>query len=407
MTGIGLAVALRSKSKTVRVVAPLAGFCAAALLHMSFNTAASLLSTRQQLIVLLFVAIPLVLGLVGYVVRQLFSQGRLVRTRLGDYVRVGWLEPDDPQPLSRLRTRLRALWHALFRGPATFLATLRLQRARDRARLPPRLDGPRARRRRRASAASACSSPTSGRCGRGPSSTGRPRRLPLAAAPARLRPLRRGPRVQPARVPRPGRSGRQLPRAGRGARCAGSVGADCYPLLRGRPQLEASRRVGAALSHGGRTSADAYAARAGAGAPAGGRDRRAAAAPAARRRRRSRPSPPRSASSSTTTSCPGWRPSTPRCSPSSAGRRAPASPRSSTPWSATASASPASSGPPPGRPCWSTTPTTRAGSPTTASCRGWPARRVPAAGPATWSWCRSTRSRPGWPSSTRPTSTPW
>ena len=35
MTGIGLAVALRSKSKIVRIVAPLAGFCAAAFLHMA------------------------------------------------------------------------------------------------------------------------------------------------------------------------------------------------------------------------------------------------------------------------------------------------------------------------------------------------------------------------------------
>lgn len=128
MTGIGLAVALRSKSKTVRVVAPLAGFCVAALLHMAFNTVASMLAGTQQVLVLVFVAVPLVLGLVGFVVRQLFREGRLVRTRLGDYVRVGWLEPDDPQPLSRLRTRLRALWHALFLGPATFLATLRLQR---------------------------------------------------------------------------------------------------------------------------------------------------------------------------------------------------------------------------------------------------------------------------------------
>ena len=31
--------------------------------------------------------------------------------------------------MSRLRTRLRALWHALFAGPNTFLATIRLQRA--------------------------------------------------------------------------------------------------------------------------------------------------------------------------------------------------------------------------------------------------------------------------------------
>ena len=129
MTGIGLAVAMRSRSKTVRVVAPLAGFCCAALLHMAFNTAASILPERQQLLVLIFVAIPLVVGFTIMVVRQLLAQGRLIRTRLGDYVRVGWLEPDDPQPLSRLRTRLRALWHALFRGPTAFLATLRLQRA--------------------------------------------------------------------------------------------------------------------------------------------------------------------------------------------------------------------------------------------------------------------------------------
>jgi protease PrsW len=129
MTGIGLAVAMRAKSKTVRVVAPLAGFCCAALLHMAFNTAASILPERQQLLVLIFVAIPLVVGFAIMVVRQLFAQGRLIRTRLGDYVRVGWLEPDDPTPLSRLRTRTRALWHALFRGPTTFLATLRLQRA--------------------------------------------------------------------------------------------------------------------------------------------------------------------------------------------------------------------------------------------------------------------------------------
>ena len=129
MTGIGLAVALRTKSKTVRVVAPLAGFCAAAFLHMAFNTTASFVSGSGLLLVYLFVALPLVLGVTGFIVRQLLAEGRLVRTRLGDYVRTGWLRPDEPVPLARLRTRTRALWHALFRGVATFLATVRLQRA--------------------------------------------------------------------------------------------------------------------------------------------------------------------------------------------------------------------------------------------------------------------------------------
>src|SRR5215204_716117 len=129
MTGIGLAVALRSKSKIVRVVAPLSGFCAASFLHMAFNTTASLVSGPSLLLMYLGVALPLVIGMIFFVVRQLVREGRLIRERLIDYVRVGWLPEGDPRPLSRLRTRLRALWHAIFIGPDAFLATLRMQRA--------------------------------------------------------------------------------------------------------------------------------------------------------------------------------------------------------------------------------------------------------------------------------------
>jgi hypothetical protein len=71
----------------------------------------------------------LVVGMVIFVVRQLLREGRLIRDRLGDYVRVGWLAPSDPPALSRLRIRTRALWHAIFLGPDTFLATIRIQRA--------------------------------------------------------------------------------------------------------------------------------------------------------------------------------------------------------------------------------------------------------------------------------------
>jgi hypothetical protein len=122
-------VALRSKSKIVRVVAPLAGYCAAAFLHMAFNTTASLVSGPSLLFIYLGVALPLVGGMVVFVVRQLLREGRLIRNRLNDYVRVGWLAPSDPPALSRLRTRTRALWHAVFLGPDVFLATIRLQRA--------------------------------------------------------------------------------------------------------------------------------------------------------------------------------------------------------------------------------------------------------------------------------------
>jgi RsiW-degrading membrane proteinase PrsW (M82 family) len=129
MLGIGLAVGLRSKSKTVRIVAPLAGYLAAAFLHMAFNTTASLVSGPSLLYMYLGVALPLVIGLVVFIIRQLLREGRLIRDRLVDYVRVGWLPEGDPAALSRLRTRTKAVWHALFLGPQELLATLRMQRA--------------------------------------------------------------------------------------------------------------------------------------------------------------------------------------------------------------------------------------------------------------------------------------
>jgi protease PrsW len=129
MTGIGLAVALRSKSKVVRVIAPLVGFCAAVFLHMAFNATVSLVGGTQLLLVYLLVALPLLFGLVMFILRQVRHESRLIQERLNDYVRTGWVPPDLPEHLSRLRTRFRALWQALFLGPATFLSTVRLQRS--------------------------------------------------------------------------------------------------------------------------------------------------------------------------------------------------------------------------------------------------------------------------------------
>ena len=106
-----------------------AGYGVAVFLHMAFNTTATLVQGSSLLFIYLGVALPLVIGMIIFVVRQLFREGRLIRERLVDYVRVGWLPETDPRAMSRLRTRLRALWHAVFAGPETFLATIRMQRA--------------------------------------------------------------------------------------------------------------------------------------------------------------------------------------------------------------------------------------------------------------------------------------
>jgi hypothetical protein len=96
---------------------------------MAFNATASFMQGSSLLFIYLVVALPFVIGMIIFVVRQLFREGRLIRERLTDYVRLGWLPETDPMAMSRLRIRLRALWHAVFEGPNTFLATIRMQRA--------------------------------------------------------------------------------------------------------------------------------------------------------------------------------------------------------------------------------------------------------------------------------------
>jgi len=130
MIGVGLLVAVRTHSKVVRVLAPLVGYLAAALLHMLFNTGATFLqSEAQQLLVYFLVIVPLVLSVVVWVVRQVFVEGRRHRERLADFVRFGWLTDADGHVFSRQRSRWRAVLIAASRGWRCLVATLRLQRS--------------------------------------------------------------------------------------------------------------------------------------------------------------------------------------------------------------------------------------------------------------------------------------
>ena len=128
MTGIGIAVALRTRSKVVRVLAPLVGYLAAAFLHMFYNSQSTFATGTTQLVLYFGVALPMVLTAVGYVIRQILTEGRRIRSRLSDYVQLGWLPASDPIAQARLRGRAWALLVALSRGWRCFVATVRLQR---------------------------------------------------------------------------------------------------------------------------------------------------------------------------------------------------------------------------------------------------------------------------------------
>jgi RsiW-degrading membrane proteinase PrsW (M82 family) len=127
MTGIGVAVACRTRSKLVRVLAPTAGFLAAALGHMSFNSAVSLLSEDTTTYMYLLVALPLV-SLVMIVTRiTLARQRALIANRLTDYVVMGWLPATYPALFSRWWTRTKAVMISPWHGSP--VATVRLQNA--------------------------------------------------------------------------------------------------------------------------------------------------------------------------------------------------------------------------------------------------------------------------------------
>lgn len=122
MTAFGLVVGLRHRSKLVRVCAPLAGFCFSALGHMIFNGIASTVPLEQSKIYW-FMALGVVLMILIMLIGHLITEMRRIRARLTDYVRTGWLLPDDPKTYSGPFTRPRLVFISLFqpsRVPATW-----------------------------------------------------------------------------------------------------------------------------------------------------------------------------------------------------------------------------------------------------------------------------------------------
>lgn len=117
MTAIGLTIGLRSRSKTVRVLAPLAGFLGAALLHMAWNGLSSTLPNPMPLY--WFLAIPLLMAVIGFAIRGVTRESRLVRARLGDYVLTGWLADEDRQVIASPTRRLGLVWWAMYEHPLT------------------------------------------------------------------------------------------------------------------------------------------------------------------------------------------------------------------------------------------------------------------------------------------------
>lgn len=104
-TGIGVGIAVGSRSKLVRVIAPLAGYALAVCAHASWNGALMWHGGDGAVMTYVFLMIPAFLLFVAFATWVRAREGRLLTNALADCARRGFLDPAEIPWLVRLPAR--------------------------------------------------------------------------------------------------------------------------------------------------------------------------------------------------------------------------------------------------------------------------------------------------------------
>lgn len=114
MMGIAIGLTASHRSVVVRVLALLAGYLAAVVLHALWNGASVLAATPGAFFqIYLFVMVPLFVGLLLLVVMARRREARVVAAQLPGFASAGWIAPSEVPLLARLSRRKG--WRALVR----------------------------------------------------------------------------------------------------------------------------------------------------------------------------------------------------------------------------------------------------------------------------------------------------
>jgi protease PrsW len=103
-TAIGVGIAVRHRSTVVRWLAPVVGYLAAVLAHALWNGGATMLG-GGFILVYLFLMVPIFTGLVVFALLMRSRESQMIASRLYDYVRFGWMAPQDVPLVATLRGR--------------------------------------------------------------------------------------------------------------------------------------------------------------------------------------------------------------------------------------------------------------------------------------------------------------
>jgi protease PrsW len=108
MTGIGFGLAVVSRRRWVRIVAPPAGLLVAMSLHSLWNTSATVENGAGFVGVYFLIMVPLFFGLVSIALVNTGKEGKIVAQNLGPERQAGLLAGADVELLTSLRDRRRA-----------------------------------------------------------------------------------------------------------------------------------------------------------------------------------------------------------------------------------------------------------------------------------------------------------
>ncbi|MFI5728668.1 PrsW family glutamic-type intramembrane protease [Kribbella sp. NPDC051587] len=104
-TAIGIGIAVRHRSTAVRYLAPVVGYLAAVLAHAAWNASASWAEGTGFLLAYFLLMVPIFVGMVVFALILRSREGKMIASRLYDYVRFGWLVAPEVPLIATMRGR--------------------------------------------------------------------------------------------------------------------------------------------------------------------------------------------------------------------------------------------------------------------------------------------------------------
>jgi RsiW-degrading membrane proteinase PrsW (M82 family) len=117
VTGLGIGLALRQRNVGARILAPVAGYLGAVVLHTGYNTLAAYATDRQLSAVYVGILLPLLLAAIVVLALVRRHDRRILAARLDDYVVTGWLRPWQADAIATGRGRRGVIRSAGQYGP--------------------------------------------------------------------------------------------------------------------------------------------------------------------------------------------------------------------------------------------------------------------------------------------------